>query len=127
MESLTELFCLIDNFCRLFELVWERHLLALGTKRRHRPSLLRLSELMTTLVILFHQLRFRQFESFYLGYVCRHLRTEFPTPPSYPRHGTLTSLCCPLAASFHRLKGECDGISMADATALAVKVTVSLG
>jgi hypothetical protein len=38
-----------------------------------------------TLAILFHQLRFRQFKSFYPGYVCRHLRAEFPKLPSYQR------------------------------------------
>ncbi len=26
MNSLTELHCLIDDFCRVFEPVWERHL-----------------------------------------------------------------------------------------------------
>ena len=31
-----------------------------------------------TLAVLFHQLRFRPFKSFYLGYACRHLRREFP-------------------------------------------------
>jgi transposase len=73
------------------------------------------------LVILFHQLRFRQFKLFYLGYVCRHLRAEFPRLPSYHRYVELLPRCAaPLAALFHLLKGECDGISLADATALAV-------
>jgi hypothetical protein len=82
MDSLTELYCLIDDFCRAFESAWEWHLLATRAKRRQRPSLLSLPELMT-LAILFHQLRFRQFKPFYLGYVCRHLRAEFPKLPSY--------------------------------------------
>ncbi|MGZ4957266.1 MAG: IS982 family transposase, partial [Methylobacter sp.] len=30
MDSLTELYCLIDDFCRVFEPAWERHLLATG-------------------------------------------------------------------------------------------------
>lgn len=47
MDSLTELYCLIDDFCRVFEPIWERHLLAVGTKRRRRPSTLSLAELMT--------------------------------------------------------------------------------
>jgi len=120
MDSLTELYCLIDDFCRAFEPAWERHLLAMGAKRRRRPSLLSLSELMT-LAILFHQLRFRQFKSFYLGYVCRHLRAEFPKLPSYQRCVELLPRCAaPLAALFDRLKGNCDGIAIADATALAV-------
>lgn len=120
MDSLTELYCLIDDFCRVFEPAWERHLLAMGAKRRRRPSLLSLSELMT-LAILFHQLRFRQFKSFYLGYVCRHLRAEFPKLPSYQRCVELLPRCAaPLAALFGSLKGNCDGIAIADATALAV-------
>jgi hypothetical protein len=69
-----------------------------------------------TLVILFHQLRFRQFKSFYLGYVCRHLCAECPKLPSY----TLCGAAAPLAALFDNLKGPCDGIAIADATALAV-------
>jgi hypothetical protein len=29
-----------------------------------------------TLAVLFHQLRYRQFKSFYLNHACRHLRAE---------------------------------------------------
>jgi transposase len=120
MDSLTELYCLLDDFCRVFEPGWKHHLLARGAKRRQRPSMLSLAELMT-LAILFHELRFRQFKSFYLGYVCRHLRAEFPTLPSYQRCVELLPRCvAPLAAFFMLVKGECDGISIADATALAV-------
>jgi transposase len=120
MDSLTELFCLIDDFCRVFEPVWQRQLLSSGVKRRRRSSSLSLSELMT-LAILFHQLRFRQFKLFYLGYVCRHLRAEFPSLPSYHRCVELLPRCAAsLTALFVLLKGECDGISIADATALAV-------
>lgn len=82
MDSLTELFCLIDDFCHQFEPALERHLLETGVKKRKRRNKLSLSELMT-LTVLFHQLRFRQFKSFYLVYVCRHLQAEFPKLPSY--------------------------------------------
>lgn len=120
MDSLTELFCMMDDFCRLFEPAWEQRLLTSGTKKRKRRSELSLPELMT-LAVLFHQLRFRQFKSFYLGYACRHLRAEFPRLPSYPRCVELMPRCAiPLAALFEALKGQCDGISIADATPLAV-------
>ena len=120
MESLTELFCLMDDFCRRFEPAWERHRLTLGTQKRLRRSELSLSELMT-LAVLFHQLRFRQFKSFYLGYACRHLRAAFPKLPSYNRCVELLPRCAvPLAVLFKALKGPCDGVSIADATALAV-------
>jgi len=120
MDSLTELFCQIDDFCREFEPAWERRLLAAGVKKRKRNPELSLSELMT-LAILFHQLRFRQFKGFYLFYACRHLRREFPRLPSYQRCVELLPRCAtPLAALFGQLSGECDGVSIADATALAV-------
>lgn len=120
MDHLTELFCLTDDFCRVFEPIWEQHLLETGAKKRQRSSELSLSELMT-LTILFHQLRFRQFKSFYLCYACRHLRAEFPKLPSYNRCVELLPRCAaPLTALFDVVKGDCDGISIADATALAV-------
>lgn len=120
MDSLTELFCLIDDFCRVFEPAFEQRLLADGQKKRRRRSELSLSELMT-LTVLFHQLRYRQFKAFYLGYVCRHLRAEFPKRPSYSRCVELLPRCvAPLTALFETLRGACDGISIADSTALAV-------
>jgi transposase len=120
MDSLTELFCLVDDFCHEFEPAWERRLLTDGAKKRRRPCGLSLSELMT-LMILFHQLRFRQFKCFYLHYARRHLGREFPRLPSYNRCVELLPRCAaPLAALFETLKGECDGVSIVDATALAV-------
>ena len=36
MESLTELFCDVDDFCQAFMPVWNRQLLESGQKHRHR-------------------------------------------------------------------------------------------
>ena len=120
MDSLTETYCLIDDFCREFEPVWHRRMLQAGSKKARRKPELCLAELMT-LLVLFQQLRFRQFKSFYLNYACRHLRTEFPRLPSYQRIVELTPRCAvPLAALFECLKGTCDGISIADSTPIAV-------
>jgi transposase len=120
MDSLTETFCLIDDFCRQFEPAWHRRMLSAGSKKRRRKPELSLSELMA-LMVLFHQIRFRQFKSFYLNHACRHLRAEFPRLPSYQRAVELMPRCAvPLAALFECLKGDCDGVSIADATPLAV-------
>ena len=120
MDSLTELFCLIDDFCQAFELEWEKHLLANGCKKRQRPASLCLSELMT-LAVLFHQLRFRQFKSFYLLYALRFLRAEFPGLPSYQRCLELLPRCIvPLSALFDAVKGQCTGISILDSSPLIV-------
>lgn len=116
MDSLTELYCQIDDFFHLFEPGFERRLLADGSKKRRRPCGLSLSELMA-LMVLFQQLRFRQFKSFYPHYARRHLRREFPGPPSYQRVVEIMPRC---AALFDALKGRCDGVSIVETTALAV-------
>jgi transposase len=91
-----------------------------GKQRRNRTSLMSLSE-MTTIVVLFHTMRGRQFKAFYRGTVCRFMTSEFPRQLSYTRFMALMPRCAVvLAALFQTLKGACTGISMADATPLAV-------
>jgi transposase len=120
MGSLTELFYLIDDFCQAFKPEWEKHLLADGSKKRQRPASLCLSELMT-LAVLFHQLRFRQFKSFYLLYALRFLRAEFPGLPSSQRCLELLPRCiAPLSALFDAVKGDCTGITILDSSPLTV-------
>ena len=92
MDSLTELYCLVDDFCEVFEPAWEKHLLTEGRRKRRRIASLSLAELMT-LMILFHQTRHRQFKTFYLGYVRPYLHREFPTLPSYSRCVELMPRC----------------------------------
>ena len=66
--SLLKLFCHVDDFCQTFVPHWERQLLQNGSKQRRRRGQLYLSEVMTILIHL-HQMRFRDFEIYYLGYV----------------------------------------------------------
>ena len=67
MDILT-LFFEIDEFCRVFEPLWRKHLLADGLQKRHRQRRLSLSEVMTILV-LFHQSGYRNLKQFYLEFV----------------------------------------------------------
>lgn len=127
MESLTELFCLIDDFYQEFEVIWKHHVLTNGQRKRWRVPAITMPELMT-LVVLFHQLRHRQFKVFYLDYVHRHLRAEFPRLPSYSRIVELMPRCTvPMAALFELLKGRCTGLSIVDATPLAVCDNLRIG
>ena len=120
MDNLTELYCLIDDFCKEFEPALRTRLITNGKCKRNRATGLSLAELMT-LVVLFHQIRYRQFKAFYLNHVCTHLRNEFPNLPSYNRCVELLPRCAvELAALFETLKGECTGISIADSTPIAV-------
>src|SRR5512144_2040798 len=120
VDRVTELFCLLADGCRRFEPAWRQRQLTSGAQKRRRCSALSLSELMT-LVVLFHQLRVRQFKRFYRDYVGRYRRPAVPTLPSYHRCVERLPRCAaPLAALFAALKGSCDGISIIDATPLAV-------
>ena len=121
MDKTTELFCLIDDFCQQFEPLLEQRLLDdESSDKRRRTCEMSLSE-MTTIVVLFHTMRGRQFKAFYQGTVCRFMTAEFPRRLSYTRFVALMPRCVVLlAALFETLKGACTGLSIADATPLAV-------
>jgi hypothetical protein len=118
--SLLELFCHVDDFCQTFVPQWERQQLQSGSKRRRRRGQLCLSEMMT-LLIHFHQMRFRDFKTYYLGYVLPYLRSEFPGLVSYNRFVELIpSALVPLCAYLQSCYGDCTGISFIDSTPIAV-------
>lgn len=110
----------IDEFCRLFEPIWNQHLLESESRKRNRERSLSLSEVMTILV-LFHTSGYRNLKRFYLDYVCQHLRAEFPSLVSYTRFVEFErDALIPLAAYLQTKRGECTGISFVDSTKLAV-------
>ena len=79
-----------------------------------------MSEILT-IVIHFHQARYRDFKAYYLQYVAVQLRREFPTLVSYQRFvELLPTIVVPLCAYLHVCFGSCTGISFIDSTALAV-------
>ena len=75
-----------------------------------------------TILVLFHLMRHRDLKTFYLSYVCYHMREDFPNRLSYNRfderqasvavHLLLFLQTCAL--------GKCTGISIIDSTPLAV-------
>jgi hypothetical protein len=118
--SLLELFCHVDDFCQTFVPQWEQQQLQSGSKQRRRRGQLYLSEVMT-LLIYFHQMRFRDFKTYYLGYVLPHLRPDFPGLVSYNRFVDLMpSALVPLCAYLQSCYGDCTGISFVDSTPIAV-------
>jgi hypothetical protein len=118
--SLLELFCHVDTFCQTFLPAWDTELRAHGQRFRRRSGQLAMSEVMT-IMIHFHQLRFRDFKTYYLVYVRGHLRREFPQAVSYHRFVELMSTALgPLCAYLQTCYGHCTGISFVDSTALAV-------
>ncbi len=73
MFSLLHLFCSVDDFCQAFP---PQSCLRPGNAPRLRTRKRQLadSEVMTimTILIAFHQSRYRDFKTFYLAYVCSH-------------------------------------------------------
>ena len=97
--NIIEIFCILDEFCKYFAPKLKKHTLDTSGKRR---------------------MRHRDLKSFYLGYVCNHMRKEFPHRLSYNRfverqakvglHLLLFLQTCAL--------GKCTGISIIGSTPL---------
>jgi hypothetical protein len=118
--SLLELFCHVDDFWLQFGTAWEQERLASGAKRRRRAGQLCASEIMT-IMIYFHQMRYRDFKSYYTQFVQVYLRAEFPHLVSYNRFVELMpSVLVPLCAYLQSCYGPCSGISFIDSTPLVV-------
>ena len=127
--SLLELFMSVDDFCQIFLPVWEKKLIADGSKKRRRTGQLSVSEITpalaagasVTIIIYFHKSRYRNFKTYYIEHVCQNLRGEFPNVVSYERFVILMpSVFGPLSAYLKSLYGNCSGISFVDSTALEV-------
>jgi DDE family transposase len=74
-----------------------------------------------TIIIYFHQSRYRNFKSYYIEHVYKHLRAEFPNLVTYERFVVLmASAFGPLCNYLKSLYDQCHGISFIDSTALAV-------
>jgi hypothetical protein len=123
VDKITEIFCIIDDFCIEFSKAKSGHVLSEQTdkKRRNRSFTLSDSEVITIL-ILFHAGQFRNLKHFYLHYVSQHLRKEFPRLVSYNRFIELQQKATMPMAIFLKTfcLGQCTGISFIDSTPLKV-------
>lgn len=118
--SLLELYCHVDDFWQDFAAVWTKELLQSGLKQRQRAGQLYPSEMMTIL-IYFHQMRYRDFKTYYTQFVRVYLRGEFPALVSYTRFVELMpSVLVPLCAYLQSCYGRCTGINFIDSTPLTV-------
>ena len=118
--NILPLFFEIDEFCRFFESLWNKHLVARNRRKRNRARSLALSEVMTIL-ILFHQSGYRNLKQFYLQFGSHYLKAEFPGLVSYNRFIEFErDALVPLSAYLQTRRGACTGISFIDSTKLAV-------
>ena len=111
--------CVIDDFCKMYEM-WEQHRLIPLSGSRRRSGMMSLSELMTIMVLL-HVSPCKNFKWFYLAYLPLKHGKDFPNRVSYTRFVALQSrLFLPLQLLLHSLRGEETGLYFMDATSLPV-------
>ncbi len=78
------------------------------------------AELMT-IIISFHQSNYRDFKNYYLGYVSKHLKNEFPSLLSYTRFiAIMPSVLVPLCSYLTSQLGKPTGIAFIDSTKIEV-------
>ena len=80
-DKITEIFCLVDEFCQQFFPFLEKN--SIGNKSK-RPPMMSPSEIIS-IMILFHLSGFRCFKHFYIFYIQKHMQAEFPKTVSYNR------------------------------------------
>lgn len=121
VDKITEIFCIVDDFCKEFEKAKSGHILTKegSRKRRNRSFNLSDSEVITIL-ILFHTGQFRNLKHFYTKYVQVHMRNEFPNTVSYNRFVELQRKATVPMAIFLKTccLGTCTGVSFIDSTPL---------
>jgi hypothetical protein len=120
MTDITKLFCNIDDFWKNFEPLYKEKLINAGKREPKRKAGLSLSEVMT-IIVLFHIFGYRNFKTFYNGFVSKYLRDKFPNLPSYNRFVELKQpTVFPLHCYLMAIAGKSTGIAFVDSTSLKV-------
>jgi len=117
-DKITEIFYLIDEFCLEFEKTIQQHLIGNKAKRKPRMSC---SEVIA-IMVLFHSGGFRNMKHFYLFYVQKHMKNDFPKTVSYNRFLELMqSATLPMSMFLKTCcMGNSTGISFIDSTPIRV-------
>ena len=119
-ELLIGIYCEIDDFCKVFEEYWRKHLITDGREIMPKCAM-NLSEIMT-IVVFFHLSGQRNFKGCYNTLICGYLKHCFPKRLSYNRFvEVMQSAIVPLTVYMMANKvGKCSGISFIDSTSICV-------
>lgn len=122
-HKVTEIFYLIDEFCKEFDKVKEGHILAEEASKNKRNRKFKLSDSeVITILTLFHIKGYRCFKHFYICHVQKYMLDDFPETVSYNRFVELQQKALMPMALFLQLccLGQCTGISFIDSTPIRV-------
>lgn len=117
-DKVTDIFCIVDEFCKNFEKNTKNFILG---KPSRRPPTMSNSEIISIL-LLFQISGFKCFKHYYIFYVQRHMNDDFPKTVSYNRFVELSqSIIMPLTIFLKTCcSGSCTGISFVDSTPIRV-------
>lgn len=116
---LTQLYCTIDNFCKLLEKEFRTKRL-LGSEKSRNHSKITLSEV-ATIAIYYHYSNYKNFKVYYEKEVKIYLKNELPNALSYSRIVELKQDIFWFLALFSQaVSASCTGISIIDSTSLEV-------
>jgi hypothetical protein len=122
-DKITEIYYIIDEFCKEFESANKGHILSekASKNQRNRKFTLADSEVIVILV-LFHLGQFRNLKHFYINYVQKHMTNDFPNTVSYNRFVELQQKAMGPMICFLQMfcLGKCTGVSFIDSTPLRV-------
>jgi len=122
-DKIIEIFCMADDFCKLFSQEIKKHQLSPNDSKKHRNRSHEMSdsEIMTVL-LLFHFGTFKNFKHYYIHYIGIHLKKEFPKQLSYNRFIAIEhSVFVPMMFFLNMVCfGNCTGITFIDSTKIAV-------
>jgi Transposase DDE domain len=120
-RHVTSIFCEVDDFCKELEKNISEPLLSAPTKGGRGPNCgLSISEIMTV-QILFQMVGYRNFKTFYTGFLTKYWLHYFPNLPSYNRFVELMSRSLFPLTIFTQLKcGKKTGIYYIDSSCLPV-------
>lgn len=120
-DKITKIFCLIDDFCKEFEKAKSGHILNENNAKKQRNRSCKLSDSeVICIMVLFHYGQFRNLKHFYINYVCKHMKSEFPKTVSYNRFVELQQKATMPMVMFLKTccLGQCTGVSFIDSTPL---------
>ncbi|CDK31057.1 IS982 family transposase [Candidatus Babela massiliensis] len=117
---LINIFCQIDDFCKLFEKEIKINLLP-SSKIRKRSSNLTISEILT-IIVYYHYSGYKTFKDYYTKHILVNMNRDFKKLVSYNRFVELKKLSVIPLALFFKLYGvaNCTGISSIDSLPLKV-------
>jgi hypothetical protein len=122
-DKIIEIFCIADDFGKEFNQEIKKYQISEenNQKRRNRSSRLSDSEIITIL-LCFQFGSFHNFKHYYLFYVQKHLKSEFPNQLSYNRFVELEPKVFVPLVLFLKLIcfGKCTGITYVDSTKIQV-------